>query len=270
MVGKNLLTVLIVVVVLFGAFLGYQHVMNKKDLETHHQGTYSRMTKAAKISPRAGMNQMGWALKKYYAENKSYPSSLDALYPKYIPGKSFISDVNWDYRPGDNNYLLSKRTTVKGRTMMASMDKGLRVRLGTSTKVAMVVKQPETVSAAAKSAPTPASKAGTAPKIAAKDIPATAHPPVGTSPKIKAPSGKTEKAETRATALQSGKKKPAKKKIVTFESETEMDVVAANFSGRFLVWKNRDGTVGFGNNQYPAGGDIEYISVGGVWYKATR
>ena len=35
-------------------------------------------------------------------------------------------------------------------------------------------------------------------------------------------------------------------------------------------WKNKDGSVGFGNIQYPEKSDIDYINVNGTWYKVSK
>ncbi|MBC8377947.1 MAG: hypothetical protein H8E62_02110, partial [Planctomycetes bacterium] len=91
---KHIVIIAVVVVV----FIGYMVIRNKKgeeELKEHHKSTYSRIVEMAKKSPRAGLDVMGRALKKYYAENKSYPSSLDTLYPKYISEKAFIDEINW-------------------------------------------------------------------------------------------------------------------------------------------------------------------------------
>jgi hypothetical protein len=47
----------------------------------------------------------------------------------------------------------------------------------------------------------------------------------------------------------------------------DLDAVAAKQSREHLVWKNRNGTLGFGNLQYPENKDVVYINVGGTWQK---
>jgi hypothetical protein len=43
------------------------------------------------------------------------------------------------------------------------------------------------------------------------------------------------------------------------------ETVASKFSTRHLVWKDKHGTVGFGNCQYPEMNEISHINVNGTW-----
>ena len=57
---------------------------------------------------------------------------------------------------------------------------------------------------------------------------------------------------------------------MTGTGETDLEAVATKFSGIYLIWKDKDGNIGFGDTQYPASSGIEYINVDGAWYKYTR
>ena len=54
---------------------------------------------------------------------------------------------------------------------------------------------------------------------------------------------------------------------MTSKGETDLEAVAIKFSGQYLVWKDRDGNIGFGNTQYPGTAGIEYVNIDGAWYK---
>ena len=86
----------------------------------------NQITEIAKKSPRAGLSHMGKALKRYYAENKAYPSRLMDLYPKYLDNKSLIEEIDWYYEPRGDDFYLSK-TVIRGKKrIVASIDKTLR------------------------------------------------------------------------------------------------------------------------------------------------
>lgn len=267
MIKKNLLTVLVVVVLLAAGSMGYQYFKKEKDIKVHNENTFRQLTEAAQKSPRSGLDSMGRAIKKYYLENKSYPDSLNALYPKYISSKSFIDDVNWDYKQQGDNFVLNKSVTLGNQTRVASINKSLKIRLGTGAMFAM---------ADQKTVATPA--AGAADKISkpvtvkdstsvltakiSKPQPSLGMLPEGGKPLV----AKRPKETVPLPAT----KKPAEKKIVTYQSETGIDIIASGLSSQFLVWKNKDGAVGFGNIQYPGTSDIDYINVNGTWYKISK
>lgn len=334
MIGKNLLTVLIAVVALCAVFFGYQHFKTSKDLEAHHKNSNSGLIEAAKKSPRAGLAQMGRAINKYYAENKSYPTNLDTLYPKYMNSKSFINDINWSYRPTGNNFLLNKSTILGNRTVVASTDKGLNVRMGASTTVALVDRKSTAVSATTTPDRTAELKTGTALEASAEDMPSKPHSPLGLPPTAGPPVGKTEKAkEPEDIALSKSQiqtvvidesetpsglvselsnsylvwkdeqgylgfgnvqypridglsiatpynwfnvNRPFEEEasdtqeIMTSENENDIEATASYFSEQYLVWKDKNGNIGFGNTQYPVTEDIEYVNIDGEWFKFNR
>jgi hypothetical protein len=49
--------------------------------------------------------------------------------------------------------------------------------------------------------------------------------------------------------------------------KSDLDVFASAQSKEYLVWKNKNGSLGFGNLQYPQNKDVVYINVGGTWQK---
>ncbi len=321
MIGKNLLIVLISVVVLSAAVFGYQHFTKSNDLEVHHEDTYRQLTAAAKENPQVGLAQMGMAINKYYAENKSYPTNLDTLYPKYMKSKSLINDINWDYRPTGNNFLLSKSTTLKNRTVVASTDKGLRVRVGASTTVASVDRKSTGAPATTTPDRTADLKTHTALKAPAEDISATIEAP---DEKIQEPEDIALSKSQIQTVVIDESETPSgfvselsnaylvwkdeqgylgfgnvqypridglsiatpynwfnvnrpfeeeasgTQEIMASEDEIDIEAVASYFSEQYLVWKDKNGNIGFGNTQYPVTSDIEYVNIDGEWFKFKR
>ena len=267
MIKKNLLTVLVVVVVIAAGSMGYQHFKKEKDIKVHQENTFRQLTEAAQKSPRAGLDSMGKAIRKYHVENKSYPDTLNALYPKYISSKSFIDDVNWDYEQLEDNFVLKKSVTQGNQTYVASINKSLRIRFGSGTMFATADQKPITAPATGTADKTskPATAKDSTSVAAAKTSklqPALGLLPTGVEPLVaKRPKETVPPPET---------KEPAEKKIMTYQSETGIDIIASGLSSEFLVWKTKDGAVGFGNIQYPEKSDIDYINVNGTWYKISK
>jgi hypothetical protein len=46
--------------------------------------------------------------------------------------------------------------------------------------------------------------------------------------------------------------------------------IASAFSARYLVWKDKNGKLGFGNVQYPENGDASQVHVNGIWEPAIN
>ena len=46
--------------------------------------------------------------------------------------------------------------------------------------------------------------------------------------------------------------------------------VAPELSTRYLVWKDQDGTIGFGNVEYPETKNISHVHVSGSWEKVIN
>ena len=49
------------------------------------------------------------------------------------------------------------------------------------------------------------------------------------------------------------------------QGEKSSESLAAAFSTRYLVWKDKHGTLGFGNVQYPETNAISSVRVNGSW-----
>ena len=67
----------------------------------------------------------------------------------------------------------------------------------------------------------------------------------------------------------------SKKKTKVRESTPTRDTgpgmqIASKFSGGYLVWKGKQGTLGFGNLQYPGHADVSSICVDGDWHPVSN
>ena len=268
---KKYIIILVVVVVAWIGFMVYRHSTKDKDLALHHEDTYNRMVEVAKKSPKAGLAEMGIALKRYYTANQSYPPSLAALYPNYLGSKAFIDEIAWNYEPGRDNFYLSK-TIIRGdREMLASIDKDLRPRMVTGVMVAAKAEEPveEAIAwedtgmlVAAPLAPPeeaePARLKDTGAQLDEVRRVAMAEPEIV--------SVEAFKIASRDKSLRVSRAKPETVSIIDSEIASG---IASDVTQRFLVWKDSNGTLGFGNVNYPSA-DRFAITTFGKWYNVKR
>jgi hypothetical protein len=48
------------------------------------------------------------------------------------------------------------------------------------------------------------------------------------------------------------------------------DEIASSIGKQVLVWRNKDGTLGFGNVDYPKGHDVSHVNVNGQWEETRK
>jgi hypothetical protein len=252
---KNHIIFVAVVIALWAGFMAYRHFKGKGDVEKHHAAEQGRITEAAKKSPRAGLAQMGSALQRYYDDNNAYPPTLNELHPKYVANKSFIDDLDWYYTRQRENFFLSKTVITDNKRMVASVDKSLMPRVETGVMVA---------------APTPT------PEPAEVKTPEA---PITGIPEITIQSREEFWEALRRRELDKGAQPlPQKRTSATLLarrpkiiSVIESDVVSEaerEVSQRYLVWKDNNGTLGFGDAQFPAA-TSRTIYEEGNWYDMT-
>jgi hypothetical protein len=296
---------LIILCVLIGA--GYNIYKNRsKEDETlkRNENEYSRIAESANKSPKAGLSEMGRSLEKYYAEKKSYPPKLADLYPKYLANKPLIEEVAWEYVPDKDNFSLTKSVIVDGQKMMASIDKTLKPMAGDRILVATTKEDPASARQQFV-VPGVSDLAARLDSVALKDEKITQvrliEPEFALIKETEIEPGfenemsrkflvwKDDRGvkgfgnvqypyvpkvtiynEGRRYDLQRssyGRQKPLVPGDEDLIFKRDLDSVAANQSREHLVWKNRNGTLGFGNLQYPENKDVVYINVGGTWRK---
>ena len=270
---KKYIIAVVAVVVLWAAFMGFRHFNKKDENRAHREDTYRRMIDMAKKSPRSGLHEMADAIRRYYADNKAYPPNLGALYPKYMPSKGFIDEIDWSYEPGGDNFSLSKSTIYNNQTMVASIDRTMRPEVETSgvmvaTRKAAPRKAPDAVTEEIPELLQVAISEGMILEVVAErdmtmkevDVVTAAVSPElrrGDRPKI------TEDKVNVQTELS---------RIVTLVGEeavsAEDSQIGYNLE-RYMVWKDLNGAIGVSNVEFPDRTDM-YVAVKNRWYNVKR
>ena len=211
---KKYIVIVFLVLTAWIGLMGYRHFQKTKDTRKHYEETYNRMETIALKTPRGGLTQLAMVLTKYHQENKHYPSQLIDLYPKYVFSKSFLTKINWEYTSGADNFSLSKTITINNREITASIDKNLRPSMDSTVMLA------------------------------------TATPVKKTSPPPLQPTQKTITVET-IPSIQQKLDVLSELEVETYIEAGSAPPVAVTLSNRYLVWKDKNGNLGFGNINYP-------------------
>ncbi len=66
------------------------------------------------------------------------------------------------------------------------------------------------------------------------------------------------------------KQQSSRSAVLTGEEEIDLEKVASDYSNTYLIWKSKNGAIGYGNVQYPEKKEIEYICVNGSWQKVAH
>jgi len=255
--NKKWIIVFSIVIVLWCAYMGYRHITRKQDTDAHRQKAQNRITEIAKKSPRAGLAQMARALNEYHDKNHQYPSKLLDLYPIYLANKSFIEEIDWHYEPRGNDFYLSK-TLVKGsKRMVASIDKGLRPQAEKGIMVATPTPIPETN------------------EVEKPDVNILERYEQTSQERLDLAREKFLKIlrerEMRVASV-SVLERDEERIISTLQPELisikEPEIgsdVEFELSHRYLVWKDKNGVLGFSNIQYPDTDRLSMCAIG-RWY----
>jgi hypothetical protein len=243
---KYLIAIAVTVVATIFFFV-YKDKNTEKELNTHASHQYDRMIEVANKTPMAGMTQMGRALNLYKEDKGAYPEKLSALYPEYIPVEAFIDEIEWYYEPGNNNFYLRKTYKDKSnKVLTASIGSDLRIQNG--AMVASTNKsRPMSASVATKPAEKPdasvtlVSKA----KIRPRMVTDTTDHNLSRLETASARPVVSRKAPTPSKRLRYGLK------LVSTAQLSEEEQYVERVKGNMLVWKKDDGTIAFGNVQYP-------------------
>jgi hypothetical protein len=257
---KKYIMVVAVAVVLWCAFMGYRHHKGKRDTGAYTQEANNRATEIAKASPRAGLAQMGMALKRYYDENHTYPSNLTELFPKYLDNKPLLEEIDWYYEPRSNDFFLSKTLIVGDKRIVASIDKSLT---------------PQAESGAMVATPTPLPK------------PREVEKPEEVIPQRPEPSTRERLALAREAFFETLRQrqmdvtsvsslKGSESRVIStvhpeWVSMTDSEIgsgVGSELSERYLVWKDKNSVLGFSNVQYPYADQLSIYAIGN-WYNVT-
>jgi hypothetical protein len=244
--NKKYLLVLAITLAVAGGL--YLHIQKKKaaDEAIHHAQQYERMLAMAQKSPMAGLTQMGAALNKYKADHQAYPPKLMALYPQYVPSKEFITEIEWDYRPGETDFQLSKSMAMGGKIRVASVSSTLMPQMENSVMVAAKVSKPK--------------------GKATKPVQAQTQNYEDFVASMAANEALAKRQEAAYRARYRKKKAPViplLSQTVSIEEADAVDLARANIvQGRFYCWKNDDGSYGYSNIQYPDRRKVERFDDG--------
>jgi len=212
----------------------------------HAQKTLEVVMQSAKSSDKAGLNHMAGAINAFHKDTKSYPANLQSLYPKYIPLKAFIDELNWNYQSRGDGFVLSKSVEVRGRTMVASIDQNMKISSTAGTLVAR--------------ATAPGRPAATTPPPASLSLEQVLKP--------LEMAGRADQPERRS---QPATPVAVRDEPRSVEEDTALDPtdLAGRSSRDFLVWRQPDGSLGFGNVQYPKAQRL-YVATADRWYRIEQ
>jgi hypothetical protein len=243
-VDKKYLIGIFITLVAGTVFFIYNSQKNEKELKSHENQQYDRMIEVANKSPMAGMGHMGRALNKYKEEKGAYPDKLAALYPEYIPVETFIDDIQWDYEPVKNDFYLTKTYENKSNQVLtATIRSDLRLRHG--SMVASTHKQEHT------SVPTTTKPVIKKPETRITLVSETNAKPILETDATGLYSSRHQTTGFLQKSLPPQKNSPYEPKLVSTTQLSEEEQFVERVKGNLLVWKKEDGTIGFGNVQYP-------------------
>jgi hypothetical protein len=322
---KKAIFISFVVVVLFwiGAMVS-KHVRQSEENAARNERMYEKRIKISKNSPRSGLGHMGRVLNTYYADKGVYPERLMDLYPEYIASKSFLTEIQWDYKKsGNNNFSLKKTIIIENTKRITVVDKDLRVEEMSSIAVAqseqtigsdetseeelgvmvtspVPIQEPEKVASVAvemagetgqeeKVSKVSSEMIASAPKIVTvinEDIAPGIDSKIGRVflvwkdekgrlgfGNVDYPSSYTANVYSNGR-YQSIRRPAPLGKSAGFSDRIKQhkskDEIASNQSSQSLVWKNKDGTMGFGNVDYPKGNDVSHININGTWAEKRK
>ena len=270
---KRYLIVFALAVLAAIGFFTYKEKKKEKELEAHNLQQYNRIIEVAKSSSVAGLGQMGLALNKYKEERGSYPDTLSALYPDYIPVKAFIDDIQWQYEPEEDDFYLAK--TIRNRenkVVTAAIGSDL-MPIGETTVASASIdetqEQPvdtigETTVASASIDETQEQPVDSVVESTTEEEPevsitlasyTNSKPVTEVIPPEISPIN-PRKLDSESHALP----KPLKTRRspllglepVSTKRLNQKEQYLQRVQGNLLVWKNDDGSLGFGNVQYPS------------------
>jgi len=258
---------LIVVIIAAGAFFVYMDYSEEKELKEHNIQQFKRIAEIAKKSPQAGLNHMAKALNNYKKEQGIFPVKLTDLYPNYIPEKEFIEDLDWHYEVKGNTFYLKKTIHINDNTTLeAAIGSDLKLIQKPGTMVASTgpVKTKSPAQADTKQVQKTTEKETTAVSEEKPELVAMSTTQMTSDLQTtKADSGSSQENNMNQEDLL-----PDKKSFTTKELGKEEQYIR-DVSSNLLVWKNDNGTLGFGNIQYPNDKNIQ-ILVNGKWRSVSN
>lgn len=219
--NKKYIIAAILTIIVWIVFMVIRHYKHAEEARVYNEETKSRMVEMFKKGRITGLPEMGDALKKYYSEHEKYPDDLKELYPDYIAFKPLIDEIDWRYEPKGDNFLLTKTIKVGGQIRTASIDKSLKPRSGSGIMVASV-------------------------NDINQDL--LSRENISDTPSV---ISRIKRVDTGVKEKEKKAKKILKPEVVSIVKGEIGLGVNSNISNTFLVWKDKNGTIGFGNREYP-------------------
>ena len=278
MKNKPLIIILIATVLALGSYLVYRNLRRDKEVTQQQENASTRMVTLAKQSPKAGLAEMARAIKRYHADQKSYPPDLNALFPKYIKSEALIDDINWSYKPSGSGFLLSKSIAKNDQRIVVSIDDSLRFK--TDQKIMLASRAPESASEQKPDAVESRRKENQASMISkVNEMEDTAQTLLSSNTQVqpaeetmdmidveKQPEMVAESEEAEEIIEPPKQKEPV---LIARAVESRMELIA-DAGTRYFVWIGKDGYLGFSNVQYPDSQKIGYYYFGGKWEPVIR
>ncbi|MEW6671444.1 MAG: hypothetical protein AB1427_07055 [Thermodesulfobacteriota bacterium] len=270
---KKYIIIAVLVVALWGAFMGFRHFRQKDANQVHREDTYSRMVDMAKKSPRGGLYEMAEAIQKYHADNKVYPPNLGVLYPKYMPSKAFIEQIDWSYAPAENNFSLTKSVTYNNQTMVASIDSTMRPGVETSGVMVATRRASPKKPAQVEAEETPeVIQAAISESMILEVIQEREMTVKEVDVVTAAVSPETRRADRPNISEEKVNVQTELSRIITLVGEEAVSAQEAQIGynlERYMVWKDLNGAIGVSNVEFPDRTDM-YVAVKNRWYNVKR
>ncbi len=240
--GKKYILVVLITLTVFIAFMVLRNSKKTKEGDEYAEGIRNQMMEMALKSRTGGLTHMGMIISGYHKKNKKYPGSIKELYPDYIDNKPFVYDIDWQYTPRNDDFILTKTTTINNVKMVASIDKTLVPRAGTDIMMASINDIDELI--------TTRKEEETLPIPTDKDT------------------------KRRVTGIRRTKRvkiapilRPEVVKVIDGEIGSG---VSSEVSDLYLVWKDETGHLGFGNREYPVAQKLSTYKKGSWLHTKTR
>ncbi|MBU1194853.1 MAG: hypothetical protein KKE62_14415 [Proteobacteria bacterium] len=233
---KKIAVILIIIMILGGGLFAYQKNRQTKALAQHNRQKFVQIMEIAQKDHSAGLLDMASRINKYHQLKGQYPKDLMQLHPEFIPEKSFITTLNWNYETNNNTFFLKRQT---GGAWEYAMGPDMRLQAIKKGELHL----PQKIAAV---------------KTAEKNTRSSA------DPDTKRKTDMNKDVSTRSNIVLSYIHKPLKPLQIekTQEIPQEYTVVekALNEDEKFLlslnagnlyIWKTPNGVIGFSNIQYP-------------------
>lgn len=251
---KAIVISFVLAVLIWVGYMVSRHLGQSTERAETNQEIYQGLMDIAKKSPNAGLVHVARILNRYNKDKGVYPESLLGLYPEYLPSEPYIREIQWDYeRSGESNFSLKKTiTTTAGTQRTMLIHKDLRIASVGSTTVARVDNETEEGADVVSEEELGVMMASPAPISESKEVVA--------SDAEGGETGETESGEVEEEV--SNQMITTAPEIVSVVKEGIAPGIDPKLGNAYLVWKDENGRLGFGNVDYPSSYRLSVYSNG--------